>query len=197
MQNRIWLIKLYYSSEWSCFALLSFIKPKHSLMHGPRAYATVSDCSYFKRFGSLMLSLVPNICDTWCPWCHFLFYRHFCHSSARRLRIRVSQVFVTRRRLCSTWAAGWVLLMTILQEPCTLIGLPRLVQTVAFIIWCLNGNMLVILCMHFILLPEWFYMYIPAYVLSQAWLNKTVETFITQSSILRYYIQHSSDWSRT
>ena len=28
----------------------------------------------------------------------------------------------------------------------------------------------------FILLPEWFYMYIPAYVLSQAWLNKTVET---------------------
>ena len=45
-----------------------------------------------------------------------------------------------------------------------------------FIIWCLNGNMLVILCMHFILLPEWFYMYIPAYVLSQAWLNKTVET---------------------
>ena len=48
---------------------------------------------------------------------------------------------------------------------------------VCFIIWCLNGNMLVILCMHFILIPEWFYMYIPAYVLSQAWLNKTVETF--------------------
>ena len=47
---------------------------------------------------------------------------------------------------------------------------------VCFIIWCLNGNMLVILCMHFILIPEWFYMYIPAYVLSQAWLNKTVET---------------------
>ena len=27
----------------------------------------------------------------------------------------------------------------------------------------------------YILLPEWFYMYIPAYVLSQAWLNKTAE----------------------
>ena len=30
--------------------------------------------------------------------------------------------------------------------------------------------------MHEFLLPEWFYMYIPAYVLSQAWLNETVET---------------------
>ena len=28
-----------------------------------------------------------------------------------------------------------------------------------------------------ILLLEWFYMYIPAYVLSQAWLDKTVETW--------------------
>ena len=39
------------------------------------------------------------------------------------------------------------------------------------------GSDAVILCMHFILIPEWFYMYIPAYVLSQAWLNKTVETW--------------------
>ena len=40
--------------------------------------------------------------------------------------------------------------------------------------WCLNGNVLVILCMHFII---WvIYMYIPVYVLSQAWLDKTVET---------------------
>ena len=58
---------------------------------------------------------------------------------------------------------------------------------VCFIIWCLNGNMLVILCMHIILLPEWFYMYIPAYVLSQAWLNKTVET---KTNIF----QSSHDW---
>ena len=65
-----------------------------------------------------------------------------------------------------------------------------------FIIWCLNGNMLVILCMHFILLPEWFYMYIPAYVLSQAWLNKTVETklmalyFSTRASVATVFITH-------
>ena len=37
------------------------------------------------------------------------------------------------------------------------------------------------ICMHFILLPEWFYMYMPAYVLSQAWLNKTVETTFTSN----------------
>ena len=57
------------------------------------------------------------------------------------------------------------------------------------IIWCLNGNILVILCMHFILLPEWFHMYIPAYVLSQAWLNKTVET---KPNHYTGYIRHNS-----
>ena len=56
-----------------------------------------------------------------------------------------------------------------------------------FIIWCLNFVFMYVLscdvwmgmCWWFyacILLPEWFYMCIPAYGLSQAWLDKTVET---------------------